>query len=306
MPKTCAEFNTRFATRAVFVTHILQGKRQMENPILEKDQIIDSIRELAGTSRQKARALKAEAEQAAHTQELWANLLLYVEKEWYRHVLDLVEKESASFRALRAENHPAVPSLEKLVLEARAKAQELRNLMPKYLEEAARIHDLPIEPESRHPRYVFEKGFFRVEIDDTKGIARLTDNEGELAKFPADPGAIIEKLEQEKKRVFGRPFDATAFLRKLRQHYLAVLKKENQADGASIPIRSITRRLGKNEKGFRTDEFLLDLSRLVTGGRKEIDGRHLDLQQTQDTNQGMLLYGQAGRGYVGFITFTKE
>ena len=61
----------------------------------------------------------------------------------------------------------------------------------------------------------------------------------------------------------------------------------------------------KNVKGFRTDEFLVDLSRLAQDGPFEIDGRRLDLQQTKDTNQGMLLHGAAGRGYVGFIVFKE-
>jgi hypothetical protein len=42
---------------------------------------------------------------------------------------------------------------------------------------------------------------------------------------------------------------------------------EKQRDGASIPIRMITRRLGKNVRGFRTDEFLVDLSRLADQGK---------------------------------------
>jgi len=278
----------------------------MNNSMTTNEQLIDSIRELASNSRQKAQALKLEADKAAQVQQIWEKLLRYVEKGWYRHIIELVEKESELFQTLRAEQSRAIPYIENMYREAKANAQEMHNFMPRYIEEAARAHNLPIEPESRHPRYAFEKGFFRVEIDDTKGIAKLSDNEGELAKFPADPAAIIEKVGQEKKRVFERSFNGMSFLKKLRHHYLFILNKEKKSDGTSIPIRAIARRLGKNEKGFRTDEFLADLSRLVTEGPKEIDGRRFDLQQTKDTNQGMLLYGQAGRGYVGFITFTKE
>ncbi len=94
-------------------------------------------------------------------------------------------------------------------------------------------------------------------------------------------------------------------LSKLRHQYLAIVRRDKESDGASIPIRNLTSRLGKNEKGFRTDEFLIDLSRLVESDHLEIDGRRLDLQQTKDAHQGMLLHGAAGRGYIGFITFRK-
>lgn len=86
---------------------------------------------------------------------------------------------------------------------------------------------------------------------------------------------------------------------------MAIIKKENWSDGYSIPIRRITHRLGKNEKGFRTDVFIIQLSRLIEKGPTEIDGRRLDLQQTKDTNQGIHLHGIAGRGYIGYITFKE-
>ena len=72
-----------------------------------------------------------------------------------------------------------------------------------------------------------------------------------------------------------------------------------------MPIRRITHRLGKNEKGFHTDEFLVDLSRLAEEGPLQVDDVKVDLQQTKDTTQGMLLHGVASSGYVGFIVFRK-
>ena len=150
-----------------------------------------------------------------------------------------------------------------------------------------------------------EAEFFQLEVDEQKGIARLSDNEGNLAQLPADVAAIVERVEAERKRICGRRFDGKKFLKGLRTHYLAVIKKEAQQDGASIPIRQITRRMGKNVKRFRTDEFIFDLSRLVDNGPLEIEGVRLDLQQTKDTNQGILLHGKAGRGYIGFIVFRK-
>lgn len=267
---------------------------------------IHAIRALVSRSRQHAEELRAQAGEAERIKSIWERLFSYVEQDWPLHIVDLMERESALLKELRARNDTMVPALEEIFQIAKSRTQGLHYLLPKQMEEASKAHDLPLDLESRHPRYSFDGGFFRVEIDDAKRIAKLSDNEGELARFPADIGAIVSRLLQERKRVLGRAFNGHAFLQKLRHHYLAVLKKEGQPDGTSVPIRLITRRLGKNEKAFRTDEFLVDLSRLVVEGPLEIDGRRLDLQQTRDTNQGMLLFGQAGRGYVGFIMFRKD
>ena len=129
--------------------------------------------------------------------------------------------------------------------------------------------------------------------------------EGKLAEFPADVGAAWEMFQKHDTRIFARKFNGKQFLKKLRRHYLAIIKQEKVKDGSPVPIRHITRRLGKNEKGFRTDEFVVDLWYLVDNGPLEIDGVRLDLQQTKDTRQGILLPGSAGRGYIGFIVFRR-
>ena len=206
---------------------------------------------------------------------------------------------------MRADDDTSVERLEELYRVATNQMAELQRRFPAHLEEACKGADVSLDRTSRHPRYTFVDGFFQLDIDDRRGTARLSDYEGRLDEFPADVEAAVEVVERERKRVFARTFDPNKFLKKLHHQYLAVTRSENQAEGASVPIRSITHRLGKNEKGFRTDEFLVDLSRLVESGPLEIDGHRLDLQHTKDTNQGMLLYGAAARGYVGFIVFRR-
>ncbi len=266
---------------------------------------IDAIRELTATARQRAKALKAEADEAARLQKVWEDLTSFIEKNWLLHTLDLLGKEAELLKKLRAENHPAIPALEAVYRSAKEQADLLHRNFIKSLDEACSASKIPLDRDSRHPRYTFEEGFIQLEIDDYKGLARLSDHEGRLDEFPADIGAIVEAGKREHARLFGRQFDGKKFLQKLRRNYLAVLEKQGETDGASMPIRKITARLGKNEERFRTDEFLVDLSRLVERGPAELDGFRFDLQQTKDTNQGMLLHGAAGRGYVGFITFRK-
>ena len=265
----------------------------------------DAINELRAAAEQCAKATRAAAEDAAVILRHWEDLVRSIEKDWPFHLLALVQKESHVLKKMRSDNHPAIPALEEAHRVAKEKADAVLRRYPSHLEEAFRRAGLPLDSDSRHPRYRVGNKFFQIEIDEQRRMARLSNHEGRLADLPADIGAVLELVQREHKRVFDRPFDGKRFLKQLRAQYIAIIKKDKQADGASVPIRQITRRLGKNLKGFRSDEFLVDLSRLVESQPMEIDGCKLDLQQTKDTNQGMLLYGTAGRGYIGFVVFRK-
>lgn len=178
---------------------------------------------------------------------------------------------------MRAENHPAISFIEEAYRLAREESERTLRRYPALLEEACRAAGLALDMDSPHPKYSLKHGFFRLEIDEKKRLARLSDYEGRLAEHPADIQAVVETIQKEHHRIFSRTFNGQKFLKSLRSQYKAVLKKENLTDGASVPIRHITRRLGKNVKGFRTDEFLVDLSRLAEKGPFEVEGRRLDL-----------------------------
>jgi len=265
----------------------------------------DAINELRASAEQNAKAARAVAEESAVVLQLWENLVRFIERDWPFHVLGLYQKESNALKKMRVENYPAITALDEVHRVAKEKSDVTLRRYPSHLEEAFRSAKLPLDSDSRHPRYSVENKFFQIEIDEHRKMARLSNHEGRLAEVPADVGAVLEIVQREHKRLFERPFNAQKFLKLLRAQYVAILKKDKQADGSSVPIRQITRRLGKNLKGFRSDEFLIDLSHLVESGPMEIEGYKLDLQQTKDTNQGMLLYGTAGRGYIGFVVFRK-
>jgi hypothetical protein len=266
--------------------------------------ILDQIRELHGTAKVEAQRLKAEAEQAAQTEYIWAEFERFLAKGWALHILALIERE-ALLKKMRAEHNSVNPDIEEIKRIAEEESERILRRYPALLEKACSNNGLTLDSNSPHPKYSLEKGFFRLEIDEKRRMARLFDHEGKLAELPADIQAVVETIQREYQRVLRRPFNGSEFLRVLRTQYTAILKREKQSDGASVPIRQITQRLGKNVKGFRTDEFLVDLSRLAEKGPFEIDGRRLDLQQTKDTNKGMLLYGTAARGYIGFIVFKE-
>jgi len=266
---------------------------------------VQEIRSLAATAKHTAERLKKETDEAVRRQCFWDKVLEYVQNDWHFHLMDLVRREGA-LAASQTESKPVpVAALDSLVERANREAEVIKRRFPKLFDDFCQDANLPLDRTSAHPRYTLEDQFILVEIDERRNAARVSDRESQLAQLPMDIPAIVEVLKREHSRLFGREFNASRFLKKLRAQYKAIIRKEKSADGVSLPIRKITHRLGKNEKGFRTDEFLIDLSRLVENGPLEIRGYRLDLGQTKDTKQGMLLHGSAGRGYIGFITFRK-
>ena len=268
-------------------------------------EMIEQVRELHAQAKVETQRLKGEAELAVQTERVWADFYAFLEKGWTLHLLALLEKEAPRFKKMRSENHPAIPAIEDAYRNAKDESARILRRFPLLLEEAFANSGLLVDLTSRHPKYTLENGFFRLEIDEKKQTVRLSDHEGRLAEIPADLQAVVEIVRREHQRLFERKYNAKKFLQTVRSQYKAIIKQEKQPDGSSVPIRHITRRLGKNVRGFRTDEFLVDLSRLAKDGPFEIDQRRLDLQQTKDTSQGMLLHGAAGRGYVGFIVFKE-
>lgn len=269
------------------------------------ESLIEQAKESAEQAAKKAVELKAEAEKAEQINQLLAAMFLYIGKGWIFHILYLKQQQAPLLKTMTSEHHPAMAVLEGIHHLASLQAAKFRPVhFPKSLADACNDAGLPIDKESRHPTYLFDNNFFKLTINESKKTARLSNYEAKaLWEIPADIGAIVAGIQREHQRLFGRKFDGAAFLKMLRAQYLALLKQEKKKDRESVPIRDITRRLGKNKEKFRTDEFLIDLSRLVKDGPTEIDGRYLELQQTKDENRGMLLYGKDGRGYVGFVVF---
>lgn len=257
-------------------------------------------------AKQKTEELRTAADEAFRVVKFWQDLSDYLAKNWPLHVLRELDRNQAQLAALGAaiSGHPV--DFATIRQQALEEAETQQRRFPGLVEQESKRLGLPLDAElSRHPKYCFRGSFLQVEILEAKGLARLSNNEGRLAELPADVVAMLLAIQAEDRRIFGRTFDGKAFIKKLYGCYREILRKEKQPAGKSIPIRKITSRFGKNEKGFRTDEFIADLSRLLEQGPTEIAGHALDLQQTKDTNQGMLLHGSAGRGYVGFISFRK-
>jgi len=174
------------------------------------------------------------------------------------------------------------------------------------LDQACRNNRITLDSNSPHPKYGVKNGFFRIEIIEAKRLAKLSDYEGKLAELAADVDAVAEMIRKEYLRVFNRKFHGPNFLKQLRASYKKIVEKKREQDGTSIPIKEITKLLRKKDKEFRMDEFIADLTNLAERGPVEIDGRIIDLQQTKDISQGILLCGASARGYIGFIIFKEK
>ena len=264
------------------------------------------VQDAAAAAKEKAIKLQAQAQEADRTSRLWEDLSKYVNGGWNWHIKHLFEKEPALLELMRVDEHPAIAGLEEIYHQAAAQARADQRQFPSNLEKACDVASLPLDRSSRHPKYTFADGYFRLEVNDRKGTARLAGNEGRLEELSADVEAVVDVVKREYQRLFDRAFDGRTFWYQLRDHYTAIIKKESKRDGEGVPIRQVTRRMGKSVKGFRTDEFLVDLSRLIAEGPLTVDAVQLDLQQTKDTSQGVFLPGAAGRGgYIGFLLFRK-
>ncbi|KKG12532.1 hypothetical protein [Methanosarcina sp. 2.H.A.1B.4] len=249
---------------------------------------------------------KKDLEEANKLYKIAESLLIYNQKMWPIHLKSLMEKEQNSVTIFKNKYPSSVYALEELYEGSKEESVKLLKRFPAYFEKACKEASLDIDPTSRHPRYRVCNSFIEVEISEKMERARIFDREGILEEITCDIGAIIESLQFHKERLFGREFNGMKFLLNVYRQYEYLIKKEKMSKGDSIPIRKITTRMGKNIKEFRTDEFLLDISRLVRENILVIDGWKLDFQQTKDSKKGILLHGFEDRGYVGFITFKKE
>jgi len=238
----------------------------------------------------------------------WADLLEYINNDWSIHTQKQLDKILSEQAAYIQQDNRFIHEIQVLINKISDDTKKAMIHFPSLLDKECKASNIIIDKESRHPKYTFEKGFITLTVNEAKNTAKITDYEGTLAELPLDIAAVIEVIKTEYNRLFSREFDNMKFLKLLRKQYLDILKKENKPDGAAIQIRHITTRMGKNIRGFRTDEFLVDLSKYALSKTEtlEIDRRKLDLQQTKDTSQGMLLYGAPDRGYIGFVVFKEK
>ena len=256
--------------------------------------------ENAQTKRNEVRKLKKFLEDLDH----------YRKKDWSIHIKQHCEKENDFLSGLRKQSHQSIPDVEGLYRDSKTRADSLVKDLPGSIERLAQEAGLLLDlNRSRHPRYYFgNHGFVEVQVNDTRQVARISTREGRLGEIPADAGAIITVVQDEVKRLFERKFSDRQFLKDLYSTYKEVLKKTKAREGDPARLRDVFEAMAnrKRYRKYRRDEFLVDLSWLVEKGLGTTGGYQFDLQQTKDTESGMLLLGAAGQGMVNFLIFKKQ
>lgn len=269
-------------------------------------EILDSVKQLNSQLQENSNRLKVEAEEAQKMSVLISTLLSYLEKGWPMHFLNLADKEDKMLQKLRTDGFVQIQELEEAYRKAKEESDRLIRRYPSVFDEACKAARITLDANSPHPKYGIKNGFFRVEINESTRVAKLSDLEGKLAELPADVEAVVRRIRIEYTRVFDRRFHGPNFIKRIRAQYKNIIKRDNLSDGASVPIREITKNLKRIGKDFRMDEFVVDLSKLAEKGPYEVDGKVIDLQQTKDTKQGVLLTGAASRGYIGYLLFKEK
>lgn len=289
-------------------------------PLFERDLAVDGsgiedacvntflqgIRARRSAAEEQVSKLKKAAEAATREYRFWTRMDEYISKGWPLHALRELNESAGLLPAIQGSPGPTV-DLETVGERMRTEADIQAKRFPALLDEECSKLALPLNREaSRHPKYYFKDNFLQLEVLEKHERARLRDPEGRLAELPADVMAVALAVDAEISRLFGRTFDAPRFLRRLLREYKAHIKKGKLAMGESIPVRKIASGSSKGKRNARVDEFIVDLSRLLETGPTSVGGFVLDLQQTKDTSEGLLLLGAAGRGYVGFLSFREE
>jgi hypothetical protein len=241
---------------------------------------------------------------------LLQQLKAYRHKDWPLHIKALCEKDKAFLADLRKHEHPAISPIEEIYRDSKDRAGKAIERLPRDIEKLAKQAGISIDTnQSRHPKYHFlQDGFVEVRIDDKKQTASLGNRESKGPPMPADARAIIEAVASEQRRLFERGTPRAEFLAAVYKAYQQLLKKEALKAGDPVPLRHIYTRMADDRKDpkaprYQADEFLIDMSSLAEHGPGEIEGMGFTLQQTKDTDEGILLIGPAGRGMVSLIRF---
>ena len=103
-----------------------------------RPQLRDKVRDLVAEAKERAKTLKADAEAASHVERVWEGLLSFMSKGWPLHILDLLDKEVALLKAIRAEGNPSIQAIEDVYRDAKEQAAALNRRYPGHLEDACR------------------------------------------------------------------------------------------------------------------------------------------------------------------------
>lgn len=272
----------------------------------EREKYLNLLLSLGNDEKSRVDKLIAEIESCKRSLDYINKLIEPLKNDKPAHIKFLIEHDFDAYKKFKAANAEISNFLESVIAEAKKQNIDFTKNFPLHFERSCAESGIDIDRTSRHPKYKVCNSFIEVEVIEHAQEIKIFNRENIIALVPCDMSSVIQTILMNKKRLFERKFNPKDFLKKLMSNYSYLIKKEKMPESSSLPIRKITRRMGKNVKGFKTDEFLIDLSKLLKEPELNVNGYTLDLQHTKDDRMGMLLHGYEHRGYVGFIVFKKE
>lgn len=268
---------------------------------MEAAESLQHVREQATAAQAREDAARKQLAQARRWRVFWQGLLAKLDAGQPANALLLLRREEEASRCRRG-----AAVLEALIAtveqQARAVAANFQHAFPAALLAAG----LALDDSVRHPRYTVRNGFLHIGVDEERLTASVQPRDGAAIVLGMDVTPLLETIQRELGRLFDRPLDHDAFLRRLWLAYTALLEEDGRGAGEALPLRRLLSRLNQDGKPYPADEFNIDLARLVRSGHTSIDGQRLQLHHTRHTKQGMLLAGLEQGGYVGFISFGQE
>jgi len=269
------------------------------------EESIQLVRVQAAAAQAREAAARQQLAEARHWRALWQELLAKLDAEQPASALLLLRREAEGRHCRDGATTPG-STLDDLIgaldQQARAAAASFPHAFPAALLAAG----LVLDETSRHPRYTLRDGFLQIGVDQASLTATVRPRDGAGILLGMDVAPLLDTIRHEIGRLFDRPLDQEAFLRRLWLAYSALLEEEGRSLGEALPLRRLLARLNRQGHSLAADEFNVDLARLVGSDQTTIDGQRLHLHHTRRTRQGMLLHGLEQGGYVGFLCFEAE
>jgi hypothetical protein len=175
--------------------------------------------------------------------------------------------------------------------------RDFRELVTSFPQAVAAV-DLGLDPGSKHPTYTLLDGLIEVHFDRPTLSSRISPRDGRSTHLGIDVAEVVAHVGCQAERLTQRPFEPQSFLDRLSAAYRTACGQADVCVGDSVPIKSVLAELAK-DKDFRTDEFNVDLSRLIR--EQHSADRAIKLENCRDPRNGLLLWQLDQQGYYGFI-----
>jgi hypothetical protein len=258
---------------------------------------LDLVEDLIARADREVEGIKASLSEAQTLRKFLAGLHERLNAGQLSEALRHIRAGSKALAALEGRDVEAHTAVENLAAELQVQVEGASKELVIRFPEAVAATSLNLDPGSRHPKYTLLDGLIQVQFEKASLTTQITPRDGRRALLGTDVPVVVARLKEEAERLTMRPFNPKTVLAQITVAYQAVCMEAGIPVGESIPIKGVISELAK-AKGFRPDEFNVDLSRLV---RDEYSVNRLKLENSRDANSGVLLWQLDQRGYYGYI-----